>query len=493
MKVSSIGEGIALVLVFAACIPVLVGLLQYALLPFAWRHAHLDRTSAECPCVAIVIPAWNEAMVLEATIERLTTLEYPTDKLRIYVVDDASTDATPELMKKKMEEYPKRVFHLRREKGGEGKAHTLNYGLSYLWSEDWCEAVLIMDADVIYTKDSLKRMVRHLADPSVGAVTAYIKEGSASPNFVQRYIGFEYITATGASRRAQNVLGFLACLSGGAQLHRRENFVAIGGKIFSNTLAEDTFTTFLTQLTGRKAIFEPLATVYAEEPDDLNGLWKQRLRWARGNVQITRVFRHLWCNTKMHPGLGSLAMTLMWFSIFLMPIFQISASIALLYLYSSDAELAWIAFRAMWIVAAIAYLVVTLVSCLIDVESAKRTWLAGVLFPGGTSLIIIVLTLMPNLRVVAQEFMGPEFLSSAEPILMPLVYAWQSLAMVTVYLAKEIEVRGASFLSSQIARLLLFIGGYGAFLCAVTFGAYIKELLGAEMKWDKTIKTGKVS
>jgi len=128
----------------------------------------------------------------------------------------------------KSREYRGNVFHLRRVAGGEGKAHTLNYGLSVLWKSDWTEAVLIMDADVIYTEDSLVKMARHLADPEVGAVTAYIKEGSKAPNYVQRFITFEYITATGASRRAQNTLGFLACLSGGAQLHTRENMMEIG-------------------------------------------------------------------------------------------------------------------------------------------------------------------------------------------------------------------------------------------------------------------------
>ena len=44
------------------------------------------------------------------------------------------------------------------------------------------EALLIMDADVIYSPDSMRKMARHLADPEVGAVTAYIKEGSADGN-----------------------------------------------------------------------------------------------------------------------------------------------------------------------------------------------------------------------------------------------------------------------------------------------------------------------
>ena len=111
------------------------------------------------------------------------------------------------------------MFHLRREKGGQGKAHTLNHGIRAILDEDWMEALLIMDADVIYTPDSLRRMTRHLADPEVGAVTAYIREGSADRNYLTRFIGFEYVLAQAAARRAQNVLGALACLAGGAQLH----------------------------------------------------------------------------------------------------------------------------------------------------------------------------------------------------------------------------------------------------------------------------------
>ena len=131
-------------------------------------------------------------------------------------------------------------------------------------------------------------MTRHLADPGVGAVTAYIKEGSRPGNYLTRFIGYEYITAQAAARRSQNVLGAVACLAGGAQLHSRANIEALGGRIDTSTLAEDTVTTFRTQLRGRRVIFEPHAVVWAEEPGTINGLWKQRLRWARGNLQVTR-------------------------------------------------------------------------------------------------------------------------------------------------------------------------------------------------------------
>ena len=114
-------------------------------------------------------------------------------------------------------------------------------------------------------------------------MTAFICEGGVDPKYMTRFIGYEYVAAQAAARRAQNVLGVLACLAGGAQLHSRENLEAIGGRIDTTTLAEDTVSTILTQLNGRRVIFEPYAVVLAEEPEGIGALWKQRLRWGRGN------------------------------------------------------------------------------------------------------------------------------------------------------------------------------------------------------------------
>ncbi|MEM6992468.1 MAG: glycosyltransferase family 2 protein [Myxococcota bacterium] len=477
--------------VLGACLPVVMGLFQYLLGPLSCLATHLDKVATRQPRVAVLIPAWNEGAVVATTIDRLLAANYPSDRLRIYVVDDASTDETPHIVIAKSKEFPGRVVHVRRVAGGEGKAHTLNYGLETALADDWTEAVLIMDADVIYTPDSLAKMCRHLGDPAVGAVTAYIKEGSANPNWVQRYVGFEYITATGVSRRAQNVLGFLTCLSGGAQLHSRENLVAIGGQIFSHTLAEDTFTTFRTQLAGRRALFEPNAIVYAEEPDGLVGLWKQRVRWARGNVQITRVFRKLWFNKSAHASMGSTAMALLWFSIFLMPLFQVGASVALVGLYFIDEPLSWLLFRGLWILAGLVYLVVTLTSFVVDPYSARRTWLEGVLFPGLISLGVIVYSLWPPLLAAAVDAVGPPEGSIASAALRIGLYSWLSLSMVVAWLAKELERLDLPW-SRRLAPVVLLVGGYGPFLCAVTVGAYVKEAQGAELTWDKTVKTGKV-
>lgn len=477
-------------LVLSATVPILVGLLQFLLVGGSVFATHLERSRDHLPNVSVLIPAWNEAAVIAATIDRLMAVDYPEDRIRVYVIDDASTDETPRITVDKSREYPGRVIHLRRVAGGEGKAHTLNYGLQVLWRSEWTEAVLIMDADVIYMPDSVAKMARHLADPDVGAVTAYIKEGSAAPNYVQRFITFEYITATGASRRAQNTLGFLACLSGGAQLHSRRNLMAIGGQIFSATLAEDTFTTFRTQLEGRRAIFDPNVIVYAEEPDTLEGLWKQRLRWGRGNVQITSVFRDLWFNRREHPTMGSASMALMWFSIFLMPLFQIGASIGLCALYFVDAEAAWTLFRSFWVVSAVVYVFITLTSLAIDTESARKSIVEGLAFPGLVSLSINVYALFPFLIEPVGSVVASQASSVTVMILTLLIYSWLTLAMVVAYGAKVFEAHGRL---SWVAPAALWVAGYGSFLCAVTFASYVKELRGSAMTWDKTEKTGKVS
>jgi cellulose synthase/poly-beta-1,6-N-acetylglucosamine synthase-like glycosyltransferase len=471
-------------------VPVLAGIYQYLLVGWSTFHTHLDQTGPSLPRVSVLIPAWNEDAVVALTIDRLMALDYPRSRLRVYVVDDASTDQTPQLVIEKSKQYRGNVFHIRRVAGGEGKAHTLNYGLEALWRGSWTEAVLIMDADVLYTQRSLLQMARHLADPEVGAVTAYIKEGSRNPNLIQRFVTFEYITATGASRRAQNVLGFLACLSGGAQLHSRENLLAIGGKIFSDTLAEDTFTTFRTQLGGRKAVFEPNAIVYAEEPDSLLGLWKQRVRWGRGNVQITSVFRRLWFNRSHHEKMGGRAMGVLWFSIFLMPLFQISASLSLITLFFVDAPLAWTLFKGLWLTSAIAWVLVTVGSYVVDPESARKSWLEGIIFPGLISLSVIAYALWPSVIVLVPDALCPTEGSLAHSILVLFLYAWLSLAMAVSFLAMVAE-QSTHF--RWLANPLLLLGGYGAFLCAVTFGSYVKELQGAAKTWDKTVKTGKVA
>jgi cellulose synthase/poly-beta-1,6-N-acetylglucosamine synthase-like glycosyltransferase len=484
-------EVVLLVLVGTGAVPVLAGALSSVTIPFHAVKNHYGKAHPYFPRVAIVVPAWNEGAVIAASIDRLMALDYPHDRLRVVVVDDASTDDTPDVVRAKALQHAGSVVHLRREKGGEGKAHTLNHGIREILKDDWMEALLIMDADVIYQADSLRKMTRHLADPEVGAVSAYIREGSADKNYLTRFIGFEYVLSQPAARRSQNVLGAQACLAGGAQLHSRENLLAIGGQIDTSSLAEDTITTFETQVHGRRVVFEPLAIVLAEEPGSIRALWKQRLRWARGNVTVTARYKRLWFRPSKVHNLGSVSFGVIWFSLYLLPVVMVTSSLGLLGLLLIGSQDAAVVFRALWIFAALVFVFTLTLAAQLDSGISRRAWLEVILFPGVINMVVMVTALFPQLVEVELPALFGERLTSAGLFSLTLaIYVWIPFSMLGAWLAREVE---ATRVGRVLAPLLIYLVGYGSLLCAITFDSYIKELRHAEAKWDKTEKTGRVA
>jgi cellulose synthase/poly-beta-1,6-N-acetylglucosamine synthase-like glycosyltransferase len=481
-------------LVLAGAIPLLTASYEYLLVAMHRLRNHYGKCRPWYPRTAIVIAAWNEGAVIGTTVDRLMGLDYPPEALRVVVVDDASTDDTPDVLQAKMTQYPGRVIHLRRDKGGEGKAAALNHGLAYILGNSWMQALLIGDADPIFEAGALRWMTRHLADPTIGAVTAYIKEGSSPANYLNRFIAYEYVTGQAAARRGQNVLGAIQCLAGGAQLHSRANIEAIGGRIDDTTLAEDTVTTIETQRTGRKVVFEPHAVVWAEEPGGIAALWKQRLRWARGNVQITSRYRHLWFHRQPGNGLGGITFGLLWFGILLQPVFMLTGSVSLLTLYFINASLAWHAFDVLWLANALTYLFMTSFTLMIDPQTARKTWVQAFLFVGVVNFTIMVAAVVTTpMHALAVAFLGLFGITLTKAWVtgsVVFLYVWLAGAMGVAYLAKAAEPRWGGRVTS---RVLLYLSGYGPLMCAVTLTSYIKELTGAEARWDKTEKTGKIA
>ena len=282
-------------IVIAGAMPLIAGCYQFLLAGLngffgVWKR---EGVPERCRASRSSCPAWNEAAVIGRTLDTLMALDYPADRLRVYVVDDASTDETPDVVLAKAAEYPGRVFHVRREQGGEGKAHTINHGLRTIRAEDWYEAILIIDADVIFT-----RVAAQDGPPprrsEVGAVTAYIKEGSRPANYMNRFIVVRVRRRAGG-RPARAERARRAGLPGRRRAaaaareprgdrRRDRHLVARRGHLHD----------LQHPARRRRVVFEPHAIVWAEEPRDIDGLWKQRLRWGRGNVQVTLRYRRIW-------------------------------------------------------------------------------------------------------------------------------------------------------------------------------------------------------
>jgi cellulose synthase/poly-beta-1,6-N-acetylglucosamine synthase-like glycosyltransferase len=287
------------------------------------------------------------------------------------------------------------------------------------------------------------------------------------------------------------VLGAQACLAGGAQLHTRENLLAIGGRIDTSSLAEDTITTFETQLRGKKVVFEPHAHVLAEEPRAVDALWKQRLRWARGNVTVTARYAKVWFRPSRRHHLGGISFGIVWFSLWLLPLIMIVSSVGLAGLLFLQSELATGIFRVLWISAALAYLFVLILGSLTDAPTTKKELGHVLLFPGIVNMIVMITALFPPVTLVWLPGLFGVTLDGPTLFALTLaIYIWIPFSMVVAWLARKAErTRAGRWLSPA----LIYLAGYGSLLCAITFDSYLKELAGAEARWDKTEKVGRVA
>lgn len=467
-------------------VPVLAFFVEYNL---AGLHAfinHFSRCKNLTPHIAVVIPAWNEALVLEHTINLLLQMDYPKDALRLYVVDDGSTDDTAEVVARMQERFPQNILYLPKRSGGKGKAYAINFGLKAILSNEWADAILLIDADISFKKDALLRMARHLADSEVGAVTAYIKVGNRSTNYITRSIGYEYIVSQSIARRAQNVMGAQACLAGGAQLHRRSTIEALGGEIDTTTLAEDTYTTLAIQKMGKKVIYEGNAFVYAEEPKTIVDVWKQRFRWGRGNWQITRAFRSVWFRRSLRNHLGGTLFGIIWFCVLLSPFIMILSAIGLVGLYVINPDYSTQIFFYLMSVSLFVYMYTTLFAILIDNRTSKLSWLEGIMYPGIISLLILIFSVNPDFFMHQIDLLLPVG-SSAQyhAYLLLFMFTWSGFCMLFAWLIYRLELAG---LPTRITNALIFIVGYGPLLCAVNLSAYMAEIRKTSPRWDKTEK-----
>ena len=142
--------------------------------PLAIRSAYRDSVIPEpkvYPYMTVLIPAHNEEKVLSSTVESILQAEYP--KKEIIVIDDGSTDRTLEIAKS----FKKDVKVIHKENGG--KASALNHGLLYSKGE----IIVIVDADTIIGRKSLKNIAKGLSDEKVAAVAARFR-----PRVVLEYL-----------------------------------------------------------------------------------------------------------------------------------------------------------------------------------------------------------------------------------------------------------------------------------------------------------------
>lgn len=244
------------------------------------------------PPVSVVIAAYNEEKVIRRTVEAVLNNGYP--ELEVIVADDGSKDRTQEILEEAFGA-DRRVQVCRQANAG--KAAALNNAISHATNE----ILIALDADTIFRRGTIEKLVRHFADPAVGAVSGNTRVGNRR-KWITRFQSIEYIYGFNLDRRALDLLNAITVVPGAAGAWRKSLVFRAGG-FGGQTLAEDTDLTLAIRRLGYKIRYEQDAVAYTEAPEDTRGLARQRSRWAFGTLQS--VWKHR--DATFDPQYGSLA------------------------------------------------------------------------------------------------------------------------------------------------------------------------------------------
>jgi cellulose synthase/poly-beta-1,6-N-acetylglucosamine synthase-like glycosyltransferase len=284
-------------------------------LPLALYHKKLEDKIPESvvkPLVTILVPAYNEEKNLKYTLESLIECDYPNKE--IMVVDDGSKDKTYEIAKSFVNNNKNNrgKFIVITKKNG-GKSSAINYGLQFANGE----IVVVVDADSIIGRDAIKQLVKYFQYPGVVAVGGHIKV-SNKWNILTRCQALEYLIGISLFKRAFDIFGIVMVVPGALGAFRKSTLIE-QGEYDKDTLTEDFDATLKVLKTGRTVQGSSLALSYTEVPSTLKDLYKQRIRWCRGNLQTMIKHRDI-LTTKRYKMLHSYAYPLSLLTMLLLPV-----------------------------------------------------------------------------------------------------------------------------------------------------------------------------
>lgn len=280
-----------------------------------------ERDDKALPMISLVVPAYNEGPVIEASIRSLLKLDYP--NYEVLVVDDGSTDDTYERalsIARQSTEVPVRVI----TKRNGGKADALNTGMASARGE----FILNMDGDTKLSRNALRACIRHFDDPKIGAVAGNVKVLNRE-NVWTRVQALEYIEGLAMARKAQSFLRSVNIIPGPLGVFRKSVLQQVGG-YDEDTFAEDCDLTLKMLMRGWHIAYEPTAIAWVETPSGLLDLLKQRYRWTRGILQAMRKHSSaLW-----RPRQAGINFYILWYMLFegiIWPISSVAGSLFFAY------------------------------------------------------------------------------------------------------------------------------------------------------------------
>ncbi len=235
-----------------------------------WRRRRHACDDIE-PAVTLLIAAHDEAKVIAAKIENCLALDYPPQKLQVRIVSDGSSDGTDDIVHR----YAGRGIELQRVEPRGGKPNAINRALPYARGE----ILILCDANTMLAPGALRRLVRHFADPFVGAVSGDVRLQSQAVRYGQGeglFWRMERFT-----QRCESRIWSTVGVDGGLYAIRRELYV----RNRPDTLIDDFVVAMNVAKAGKRVLLDAEALASEDSVVLAAQEFRRRVRTTAGGFQ----------------------------------------------------------------------------------------------------------------------------------------------------------------------------------------------------------------
>ena len=263
-------------------IVLLLGYIQTAW-PLKRKILTLPADTQRWPTVDVFIPTYNEPLsVVKPTVLAATGIEWPSDKIKIYILDDGKRDEFKEFAKLAG------VGYMIRPDNSHAKAGNLNHALKKTHGE----FVAIFDCDHLPVRSFLKSTMGWFLKDARCAIVQTPHHFFSPDPFERNLDTFRRVPNEGALFygliQDGNDLWNASFFCGSCAVLRRKPLEEVGG-VAVETVTEDAHTALKLHRLGYTTAYINIPQAAGLATESLAGHIGQRIRWARGMAQIFRI------------------------------------------------------------------------------------------------------------------------------------------------------------------------------------------------------------
>tara|TARA_B100001287_G_C22686230_1_gene533823 strand:- start:2860 stop:3999 length:1140 start_codon:yes stop_codon:yes gene_type:complete len=243
----------------------------------------LSYDKEELPKLSIIIAAHNEELIIRKKLDSIFSSDYPKNNIEIHIGTDCCNDSTDEIISSFKVEHPEIKHVVFKERSG--KIRIVNQ----LVQNTKNEILILTDANVLFTKDTLFQLVKHFKNKEIGLVDSHMKHYGTSQTGIslpeQSYISLEVKLKDAEGKQFGSMMGPF----GGCFAMRKSLF----SEVPTNYLVDDFHISMNVLRKSAQCIHENRAVVFEDVSNHLGTEFKRKVRISTGNFQNLAHFKSM--------------------------------------------------------------------------------------------------------------------------------------------------------------------------------------------------------